>query len=103
MTRTHRVWFASLAYASAYFALGTDKYVTYHSGADLGLFTQSISTVFHGFLNAMEGGSHFTFHFSPILYLCAPLLLWWHSPLALIALQAFACALTAPPLFLLAR
>lgn len=98
-----KVWFWSCVYALAYFALGADKYVTYHSGADLGLFTQSISTVFHGFSNTMEGGSHFTFHFSPILYLCAPLLLWWHSALALIAFQAAACALCAPALFLIAR
>jgi len=98
-----RVWVASLAYAVVYFCLGADKYLTYRSGADLGLFTQSISTVFHGFSNTTEGGSHFKIHFSPILYFCAPLLLWWHSALALVAVQAAACALVAPPLFLIAR
>jgi uncharacterized membrane protein len=98
-----RVWLATAAYAVLYFALGADRYVTYRSGADLGLFTQSIATVFHGFANTVEGGSHFTFHFSPVLYLCAPFLLAARSPLALVALQSVACALVAPPLFAIAR
>ncbi len=98
-----RIWMFAALYALVSFALGADRYVTYHSGSDLGLFTQSIATVFHGFTNTTENGSHFTFHFSPILYLCAPLLLATRSPLALIAIQAVACALVAPPLYLLAR
>jgi uncharacterized membrane protein len=102
MTPSARVWCATAAYAVLYFLLGADRYVTYHSGADLGLFTQSIATVFHGFSNTLEGGSHFTFHLSPILYLCAPFLLAAHSPLALVALQAIAGALVAPPLYWIA-
>jgi uncharacterized membrane protein len=90
-------------YAVAYFLLDLDRYATYHSGADLGLFTQTIASAFHGFSNTVEGSSHFTFHFSPILYLCAPPLWLARSPVALIAIQAVATALTAPPLFLLAR
>jgi uncharacterized membrane protein len=103
LTYARRVWFASALYAVVYFALGADRYATYHSGADLGLFTQTIASAFHGFSNTVEGGSHFTFHFSPILYLCAPLLWLARSPLALIAIQAVAVALAAPPLFLIAR
>lgn len=103
MTYERRVYLASALYAVAYFALGADRYATYHSGADLGLFTQTIASSFHGFSNTVEGGSHFTFHFSPILYLCAPALWLTRSPLALTAIQAFAVALAAPPLFLLAR
>jgi len=103
MTTLRRVWIASAIYAAVYFILGIDRYVTYRSGADLGVFTQSIATVFHGFSNTLEGGSHFTFHFSPILYLCAPLLLAFHSPLALVAIQSIACSLVAPPLYSIAR
>lgn len=103
MTATVRVWTGTAIFAAGYFALGADRYATYHSGADLGLFTQSIATVFHGFRNSVEGGSHFTVHFSPILYLCAPVLLAMRSPLALVGLQAVACALAAPPLYLFAR
>lgn len=97
------VWLASALYASLYFVLGYDKYATYHAGADLGLFTQTIASAFSGFRNTTEGGSHFTFHFSPDLALFAPLLLAWRSPLALVAVQAAAGALVAPPLFWLAR
>jgi uncharacterized membrane protein len=98
-----RVWIAAAVYAAIYFALGVNRYQTYHSGADLGLFTQTIASAFGGFSNTVEGGSHFMVHFSPILYLCAPLLLATRSPLALVAIAALAGALTAPPLFLFAR
>jgi uncharacterized membrane protein len=103
VTYLARVWLATAAYAIVYFLLGANRYTTYHSGADLGLFTQTIASAFHGFSNTIEGGSHFTFHFSPILYLCAPLLWLGHTPLVLVAIQAVAAALTVPPLFLIAR
>ncbi len=103
MTAAARVWLASAAYALVYYALGSVRYAAYRSGSDLGLFTQSIAGAFSGFANTTEGGSHFTYHFSPVLYLCAPLLLLAHSPLALVALQAGAGALVAPPLFYIAR
>jgi uncharacterized membrane protein len=103
MTAPGRVWFLAGLYAAIYFVLGADRYATYRSGADLGLFTQSIATIFHGFANTTEGANHFTFHFSPILYLCAPLLLATHSPLVLVAIQAIAGALAIPALYLLAR
>ncbi|MBV8372853.1 MAG: DUF2079 domain-containing protein, partial [Candidatus Eremiobacteraeota bacterium] len=79
------------------------RYVTYHSGADLGLFTQTIASAFGGFHNTVEGTSHFAYHFSPILYLCAPLLWLTHSALALVAIQAVATALVAPALYSIAR
>ena len=103
MTAAARVWLASAAYAVVYFALGSARYASYRSGSDLGLFTQSITSGFFNLSNTTENGSHFTYHFSPILYLCAPLLWLVHSPLALIALQAGAGALVAPPLFYIAR
>lgn len=97
------MWFATATFAAVYFLLGWNRYATYHSGSDLGLFTQSIASAFGGFSNTTEGGNHFTFHFSPLLYLCAPLLLATRSPLALVAIAAVACALVAPPLFAVAR
>ncbi len=103
MTPGRYVWLGTAVYALVYFVLGWDRYATYHSGSDLGLFTQSIATAFDGFANTTEGGNHFTFHFSPILYVCAPLLLAARSPLALVAIAALACALVAPPLFAIAR
>ncbi len=98
-----RVWLLGAGYAIVMFALGFDRYAIYRAGSDLGLFTQSIATVFHGFGNTVEGGSHFTYHFSPIFYLCAPLLLACRSPLALTGIQAVAGALALPPVYLIAR
>ncbi len=98
-----RVWALSALYASVYGVLGWDRYATYHSGSDVGLFTQTLASAWHGFANTTEGGSHFRFHFSPILFLCAPALLATHSPLALVVTQACLGALAAPPLFLIAR
>ena len=50
-----------------------------------------------------EGGSHFPAPLLALLYLCSPLLLATHSPVALIALQAVAGALVAPAVYLLVR
>jgi len=83
--------------------LGIDRYVIYRSGADLGLFVQAIADGAHGMRNHIEGGSHYIYHFSPILSLVTPLLLLARSPITLIVIQALAGALTAPAIFLLAR
>jgi uncharacterized membrane protein len=96
------VWLASAIFAIVLTALGIDRFVTYHSGADLGEFAQAIATPFAGLQDTVEG-SHFRFHFSPLLYLCSPALLLAHSELVLVAIQAAAAALVAPPVFLLAR
>ncbi len=84
---------ACIVYAVVLTLLGADRYAAYHSGADLGEFVQTIATPFSGFGDTPEGGSHFLHHFSPILYLCSPLLLLTHSPISLIAIQAVAGAL----------
>jgi len=97
------VWIASAVFAVVMTALGIDRYVTYHSGADLGEFVQTISTPLSGFGDTAEGGSHFLHHFSPLLYLVSPLLLALHTPIVLIAVQAIAGALVAPAIYLFAR
>src|SRR5471032_2983048 len=91
---------ACVTYAVVLTLLGVDRYATYHSGADLGEFVQTIATPLTGFGDTPEGGSHFLHHFSPLLYLCTPFLLLTHSPVALIALQAIAGALVAPAIYL---
>lgn len=83
--------------------LGADRYVTYHSGADLGLFVQTITGAFHGFANTYEGTSHFAYHFSPILYLLAPALWLLRTPLVLVVVQAAATSAVAPALYAIAR
>jgi uncharacterized membrane protein len=94
---------ATFAYAAIFFFLGADRYATFHSGADLGLFVQTIASAFHGFRNTQENVSHFAFHFSPLLYLCAPLLWVTHSALGLVAIQALATSLVAPAIYAIAR
>lgn len=93
----------TIVYAVVFFVLGADRYATFHSGADLGLFAQTIASAFQGFHNTFEASSHFTYHFSPILYLCAPALWLTHSELSLVFIQAAATALVAPALYLIAR
>lgn len=97
------VWIAVAVYAVVMTALGVDRYVTYHAGEDLGVFVQAIADAGHGMRDQGEFGSHFSHHFSPILFLCAPFLWAVRSPITLIALQACAGALTAPAIYLLAR
>src|SRR5262249_21155498 len=72
--RVRPVWVATALFAVIVSALAADRYVTYHYGADLGLYTQTIYTAFHGFYNQVEHGTHFMVHFSPIYWLCAPIL-----------------------------
>lgn len=94
---------ATAAYAAIFSLLGIDRYVTFHSGADLGLFVQTIASAFGGFHNTVEGTSHFAYHFSPILYLCAPLLWLTRSAIALVVVQAIATAAIAPAIYAIAR
>lgn len=94
---------ATVVYAAVFTLLGIDRYVTFHSGADLGLFTQTIASAFHGFHNTLEGTSHFAYHFSPILYLCVPLLWLTRSAVALVVIQAVTTALVAPAIYAIAR
>lgn len=93
----------TFAYAAIFFVLGADRYLTFHSGADLGLFAQTIASAFDGFRNTLENTNHFAYHFSPILYACIPFLSLTHSALALVAIQAVATSLVAPAIYAIAR
>jgi uncharacterized membrane protein len=97
------VWIASAVSCVLLFVLGAIKYAGYRSGSDVGLFVQTMASAAGGFSNTTEGGSHFIFHFSPILYLIAPLVVLTGSPLVLVLASAVAGALVAPPLYLIAR
>ena len=103
LTPTRAVAAATVLYAIAFSLLGADRYATFHAGADLGLFAQSIAAAANGLTNTFEGGSHFAYHFSPILYALAPVLWVTHSAVSLVAVQALATALVAPALYAIAR
>jgi uncharacterized membrane protein len=81
--------------------LGALKYSVHRNLVDFGIFTQTAAAAFGCFCNPIEG-SHWAFHFSPILYGGSLALDVVRSPLTLVALQAIAGALLAPPIYALA-
>jgi uncharacterized membrane protein len=93
-------WILALLYAALFTLLGTIRYNAHHSFVDFGIFAQTAASAFGCFCNPIEG-SHWAFHFSPILYLAGLVLYVWHSPIALIAMQSLACALVIPPVYAL--
>jgi hypothetical protein len=73
---------------------------------DLFMFRQALWTTLHGqgfFWVSDEGGSHFGTHNSPLLFLFLPLYAVWSSGALLLALQSIAVALSAYPMYGLAR
>ncbi|MBV9271552.1 MAG: DUF2079 domain-containing protein [Candidatus Eremiobacteraeota bacterium] len=100
--RDRVLWTACVMYAAVLFALGVVKYEAHRSLVDLGIFTQTAANAFGCFCNPIEG-SHWAFHFSPVLYVAGAAIAVWHSPLALTLLQAIAGALCAPPVYALVR
>ncbi|HKE36664.1 MAG TPA: DUF2079 domain-containing protein [Candidatus Baltobacteraceae bacterium] len=91
-----------LLYAALFTFLGAVKYSAHRNLVDFGIFEQTISSAFGCFCNPVEG-SHWAFHFSPILYLVAIALTIVRSPLTLVALQSIAGALCAPPVYGIVR
>lgn len=95
--RDRLLWLGTLLYAALFTLLGAIKYAGHHNLVDFGIFTQTAASAFGCFCNPVEG-SHWAFHFSPILYLAGAALYVVRSPLALVALQSLACALVALPI-----
>src|SRR6185437_2428839 len=96
------MWAACAVYAVLYFVLGAIRYGAHRNFVDLGIFAQTSASAFGCFCNTVEG-SHWSVHFSPILYVAGALMRVWPSALALIALQAVAGALAIPPVYALVR
>jgi len=95
------LWAGCLLYAVLFTCLGALKYAVHRNLVDFGIFTQTAASAFGCFCNPIEG-SHWAFHFSPILYAGGLALGVVRSPLTLVALQALAGALVAPPIYALA-
>ncbi|MBV8728128.1 MAG: DUF2079 domain-containing protein [Candidatus Eremiobacteraeota bacterium] len=98
-----RIWLGTAAYFVVFSLLGIDRYVAHRSAEDFGIFCQTIASALSGFSNTIEGANHFTVHFSPVLYLLAPLVRLSHSALPLVLVSAACNATVAPALFLIAR
>jgi uncharacterized membrane protein len=96
------VWTSACVYAVVLFGVGVIRYRIFRAQVDLGLFTQVVASSLGSFSSTAEGVNNLAVNFSPILFLCAPLLWIAHTPLALSAIQATASALIAPAVYLLA-
>ena len=100
--RDRFLWIGCFVYAALFTWLGSIKYAAHRNLVDFGIFAQTVSSAFGCFCNPIEG-SHWAFHFSPILYLVGVAVALIHSPLTLVALQAIAGALVAPPIYAIVR
>jgi uncharacterized membrane protein len=96
------LWIACAVYAALFTALGVLRYDVHRNFVDFGIFAQTSASAFGCFCNPIEG-SHWAFHFSPILYAVGAVLAVWKSPFALIGMQSIAGALVAPPIYAMVR
>jgi uncharacterized membrane protein len=96
--RDRVLWIICACYAVLYALLGLVRYAAHRNLVDFGIFAQTARSAFACFCNPIEG-SHWAFHFSPILFVPAALLALWKSPLVLIGLSALLGALTIPPVY----
>jgi uncharacterized membrane protein len=94
-------------YTIAFSSITIIRHNTYGSHAwDLGIFDQSLwSTLNYGRLlwNTPELGSHFGFHFQPILFVILPVYAICQSPLTLLIIQSLVIGLGAIPVYWLAK
>jgi uncharacterized membrane protein len=100
--RDRFLWIGAFVYAALFTWLGWIKFAAHRNLVDFGIFAQTVASAFGCFCNPIEG-SHWAFHFSPILYPIGMAVALIHSPLTLVALQAIAGALVAPPIYALVR
>jgi uncharacterized membrane protein len=95
--RDRVVWWLTIGYALVFTLLGAWRYAVHRNFVDFGIFAQTTSSAFGCFCNTIEG-SHWAFHFSPMLYIVGAIVRLVHSPITLIALQAIAGAFAIPPI-----
>ena len=100
--RDRVLWLGCLVYVALFTWLGSVKFAAHRNLVDFGIFAQTVAGAFGCFCNPVEG-NHWAFHFSPILYPVALVVALVRSPLTLVALQAIAGALVAPPVYAMVR
>jgi uncharacterized membrane protein len=100
--RDRFLWVGCLLYAALFAGLGALKYSAHRNLVDFGIFAQTAASALRCLCNPIEG-SHWAYHFSPILYPTGIAVELVRSPLALVVVQAIAGALAAPPVYGLVR
>ncbi|MGC8484609.1 MAG: DUF2079 domain-containing protein [Candidatus Baltobacteraceae bacterium] len=95
-------WAIAAGYTLLFAVLGAWRYAVHRNLVDFGIFAQSLRTSFFCLCNPIEG-SHWAFHFSPILALPMLLLHLWNSPLVLVIIQTSACALAIPAVYAIVK
>ena len=91
------------AYVAVFSALAIARWHLWTYGTDTGTFAQVTLDAFGGFRDGPERGTHFRFHWSPILATLAPLVAIARSGLALQLAQIALIGASAFPLYGIAR
>lgn len=100
------LWAGITVFAIIYGTLSIIRVNTFQADAfDLGIFDQTLWQIshFHSLFNTVRGLNLFGDHFTPILFLIAPLYRLFPEPQALVFFQSAALAIGAAPLYRLAR
>jgi uncharacterized membrane protein len=103
MTALRGVTIIFLALAAALCAIVHWRYAIFRNDVDLGIFTQVIAGIGHGFSSTAEGGvNHLAVHWSPIIIVAWPFVRAF-GPIGLEYLQAILVAAVVFPIWGLAR
>jgi uncharacterized membrane protein len=91
------------AYVAILIAAALWRWHVWSYGADTGLFAQAIADTFGGFRDGPEVGTHYRFHWAPLIGTLWPLVALTRSGLVLQFAQAALIGASAYPLYALAR
>ncbi len=98
-----RLLFAILAYVAILGTCAVLRWNLWTFGTDTGTFTQVVHAAFSGFTDGPEQGTHFKFHWAPLLVVLYPLVAIFHAGLVLQLAQIVLIGCTALPLYGIAR
>ncbi len=98
-----RLLLAIVAYVAILGAFAVVRWNLWTYGTDTGTFTQVIHASFAGFTDGPEQGTHFKFHWAPLLSSLYPLVALFRAGLALQIAQVVLIAACALPLYAIAR
>ena len=98
-----RLLVAVTTYVAVLAAAALWRWHVWSYGADTGLFGQAIGDAFGGFRDGPEVGTHFRFHWAPLVGVLWPFVAVTHGALVLQFAQAVAIGASAFPFYVLAR